>query len=124
MDDRDGQGRFLAGWKGGPGRPRRNTEVDYLLALTDALPLDRWREICAVAIEQALAGDAKARAWLSDYLIGPQPGDRLHRAVFAGEIGEFRIDADGCVVHTFDPTEELLDSLTTTERFEPNGSKP
>jgi hypothetical protein len=32
-----------------------------LRLLSEAVPLDSWRKICDVAVEQALAGDAKAR---------------------------------------------------------------
>jgi len=31
---------------------------------------DVWREITMKAVEQAKRGDARARQWLSDYLIG------------------------------------------------------
>lgn len=70
---RDGTGRFIAGNTYGKGRPRRAIESDYLKALSDALTLDTWREICAGAIEAAKAGDAKAREWLSRYALGVQP---------------------------------------------------
>ena len=65
---RDLHGRFTLGNPGGPGRPRRATEATYLLALSDACPPETWQRICQKAVEQAIEGDASARAWLSKYL--------------------------------------------------------
>jgi hypothetical protein len=113
MADRDGQGRFLPGWKGGPGRPRRAVEADYLRTLSDAVPLDRWREICDVAVEQALAGDSKAREWSANYLMPKPTGTQIHAMVFAGWPGEVTIDADGNLIHRRDAIAELLDRLNT-----------
>ncbi len=67
---RDNHGRFTLGDGGGPGRPRRQTEANYLLALMEACPLDTWREVVQAAVVAAKDGDAKAREWLAKYLIG------------------------------------------------------
>jgi plasmid stability protein len=50
-----------------PGRP---IEREYLAALNAAVPLETWRAICERAATGALAGDAKARDWLSKWLLG------------------------------------------------------
>jgi hypothetical protein len=71
---RNGQGQFAAGNPGGPGRPRRAAERDYLRALTDECPPETWRAICRRAAADAVRGDAKAREWLSRYLLG-SPAD-------------------------------------------------
>jgi hypothetical protein len=63
-------GQFAPGNPGGPGRPRRVAERDYLVTLTEACPPEKWRAICRRAVENALAGDAMARNWLSRYLLG------------------------------------------------------
>jgi hypothetical protein len=77
-NDRDAQtGRFLPGNPGGPGRPRRAIESDYLAALSDGVPTDAWRAIVAKAVEQAQAGDATARAWLGSYVLGKPTGNLL-----------------------------------------------
>lgn len=68
MVERGTDGKFLPGNPGGPGRPPRLVERDYLLALSDACPLDRWQHIVEKAIRQAEGGDAQARAWLAKYL--------------------------------------------------------
>jgi hypothetical protein len=69
------RGRFATGNPGGPGRPRRPVEADYLRAISDACPLEKWREIVERAVEDARSGDAKAREWVSRHLVGtPQPG--------------------------------------------------
>lgn len=48
----------------------RRTEADYLGVLLDAVQLDEWREVVSAALEAAKAGDATARAWLAQYLVG------------------------------------------------------
>ena len=79
--DRDHMGRFAVGNGGGPGRPKREAEEDYLQTLSERVPLALWAEIVDKAASDAAAGDAKARDWLSKYLM-PQPG--------AGEGGGLR----------------------------------
>ena len=71
--DRDHMGRFAVGNGGGPGRPKREAEEDYLQTLSERVPLALWAEIVDRAASDAAAGDAKARDWLSKYLM-PQPG--------------------------------------------------
>jgi hypothetical protein len=70
---RDANGRFAVGNPGGPGRPRRAVEQDYLATLADAVPLKKWKRIVSRAVEDAEAGDAKARRWISEHLVGRQP---------------------------------------------------
>jgi hypothetical protein len=62
------------------GRQRRPVERDYLAALSDAVPLETWREICREAAERAKAGDAKARDWLARHLLGEKPILLVHLA--------------------------------------------
>lgn len=64
------RGRFAPGNAGGPGRPPRPVELHYLRAISDACPLDVWRDIVQKAVDLAKTGDAAARAWLSKYLCG------------------------------------------------------
>jgi hypothetical protein len=68
---RDSKGRFVKGASGNPqGRLPKQTETSYLQVSESVCTFDVWREIVAKAIEQAKRGDARARQWLSDYLIG------------------------------------------------------
>lgn len=67
---RDENGRFIKGNGGGPGRPRKEREVEYYRVLVTQCSMDDWRAIIAKAIEQAKRGDAVARKWLSDYIAG------------------------------------------------------
>lgn len=67
---RDDRGRFQVGTAGGPGRPPRPTEQNFLLALVDACPLETWKEIVAKAVSDAREGDDKSRHWLASYLVG------------------------------------------------------
>jgi len=70
---RNPNGTFAPGNPGGPGRPKRQTEAAYLVALSEAVTLDDWKEIARAAVAAAKAGDAAARKWLSDYLLGVNP---------------------------------------------------
>jgi hypothetical protein len=72
-DGRNSDGTFAAGNPGGPGRPRRAVEREYLAALADVASLEAWREICQRAVEDAKQGNPKARAWLASYLLGSNP---------------------------------------------------
>jgi hypothetical protein len=51
----------------------RRTEADYMAELLDAVPLEDWRAIVGATVAAAKAGDATARAWLAQYLVG-KPG--------------------------------------------------
>jgi hypothetical protein len=79
---RDTNGRFAEGNPGGPGRPRRAVEADYLAALGDAVPIDRWRKIVERAVTDAEQGDAKAREWLSRYVTGGMPAGLTSLAAY------------------------------------------
>ena len=58
----------------------RRTQSDYLAALLDRVTLDTWNEIIDATVAAAKSGDARARAWLADYLVGkPQVEARLLR---------------------------------------------
>jgi hypothetical protein len=68
--ERNANGRFAAGRRGGPGRPRREVEAQYLVAFREAVPLETWGAIVTKAVDQALEGDARARDWISSYVVG------------------------------------------------------
>jgi len=75
-EGRDASGRFDKGNPGGPGRPKRSVELALemrrLLAITEAVSDDDWREIVATAVKKAKAGDARARDWLTAHLVLPE----------------------------------------------------
>lgn len=48
---------------------RRPVEREYFATLNAAVPLDAWQRIVQRAVDDALAGDAKAREWLSKWLM-------------------------------------------------------
>ena len=109
--DRDGRGRFAPGNPGGPGRPRRKVERDYLGRMSDAVSLDDWQRITHRAVQDALDGDGTARAWLSRHLL-PIPGvkhEPLHRLAADDLAGVDPVvsDAAGAVA-----LERVLRSLT------------
>ncbi|MCE9556263.1 MAG: hypothetical protein K8T91_23180 [Planctomycetes bacterium] len=66
---RHGDGTFAKGNPGGPGRPRREREREYLAVLSEAVPLEKWRAIVERAVVDATAGDARSRDWISKYLV-------------------------------------------------------
>ena len=48
---------------------RRPVEREYISTLNAAVPLDVWKQICQRAVDDALAGDHKARDWLGKHLM-------------------------------------------------------
>lgn len=73
MSDRNTNGTFALGNRCGPGRPPRGVERQYLAAFAETVSPSDWREIIARAVADAKAGDARARDWLSKYLVGDDP---------------------------------------------------
>ncbi len=72
MTGREKNGQFKKGeYRGGPGRPRKDREVEYYRILSTRVTIDDWHAIIDRAIRDAKSGDAVARRWLADYLIGP-----------------------------------------------------
>ncbi|MFH0802630.1 MAG: hypothetical protein V2A78_09655 [bacterium] len=78
-NDRDGRGRFGPGNKGGPGRPPRADEREYLTTLFCVCPLETWQAICEKAVEAAKAGDKEARKFLAGYLLPTTAEQELYR---------------------------------------------
>jgi len=79
---RDSNGRFSRGNAGGPGRPPRALEQDYLAAIGDVVSVADWHEIVGRALADAKRGDSRARSWLSQYLVGETPAVSIeHRGV-------------------------------------------
>ena len=79
MKSREPNGHFAKGNAGGPGRPKREVETDYLAAITDGVSLDDWQAIVTRAAAEAKQGDARARDWISRYLLGNQSAvDVIH----------------------------------------------
>ena len=66
-------GRFAAGNAGGPGRPRRAVESQYMASIGDVVTVEDWQAIVRRALDDAKNGDAKAREWLTKYLVGTEP---------------------------------------------------
>ena len=48
----------------------RRTQSDYMAALLDRVTLEIWGEIVDATVAAAKSGDARARAWLADFLVG------------------------------------------------------
>ena len=85
---RDRHGRFAAGNPGGPGRPRRLVEADYLARISETISSDDWRRIVEKAKDDAINGDWRARAWLSVYLVGREPDYTLFELAVREQSGK------------------------------------
>ena len=76
MVDRDPDtGRWIKGGPAGPGRKPRPVEERYLDLFKSTVSEADWKEIILVTVKQAKKGDAVARKFIADYLIG-QPVQR------------------------------------------------
>ena len=71
--ERQTNGRFAKDHPGGPGRPRRSTEENYLQVLSEQVTLKDWTEVVQRALDDAKNGDNRARDWLGTYLMGDKP---------------------------------------------------
>jgi hypothetical protein len=92
MGTRNLNGTFAPGNPGGPGRPRRCVEREYLAALVEAVSLEDWRAIVQKAVASAKAGNARAREWLSKYLVGDDP---LALVELPEQLAELRREVEG-----------------------------
>ena len=64
------------GTSGNPrGRPKRETEREYLAVVMRLCPPETWAQVVERAVLDAQAGDAKAREWLARYLLPAAPVD-------------------------------------------------
>jgi len=71
MPERDNNGRWIKGSTGNPtGRSPRQREERYYQIMMTVVTFADWERIIAKAVEQAKHGDAQARKWLSDYIVG------------------------------------------------------
>jgi hypothetical protein len=112
---RDEKGKFVVGNSGGPGRPPRATERDYLIALSLSCSTDDWQEIVTKAVDDAKDGDAKARAWLAGYLVG-EPGSRgemLHAIAVEVAAGSDPVRLDAARRRNDDAHSELMHQSLT-----------
>lgn len=67
--DRDENGKFKKGNPGGPGRPKRHIELEYLTRTFTACDLNAWQDIIKTTVELARKGDPAARAFLANYIL-------------------------------------------------------
>ncbi len=116
---RQTNGRFATGNPGGPGRPRRAVEHDYLAVLGDSVSLEDWREVVAQAVSDAKGGDARARDWITKHLIGNEPpklvdlAAREQRGATVDEMVEEAANKQGNDAQWAAMTNQLLGNLTT-----------
>ena len=109
---RDNQGRFSKGNPGGPGRPRRAVEEDYLAALSDQLSIERWENIVSKAIQDAENGDHRARDWIARYALGPSP--KVAEMGLQGALRLFQLAVDEAREKT---VEEKIENRLANDRL-------
>ena len=109
---RDNQGRFSKGNPGGPGRPRRAVEEDYLAALSDQLSIERWENIICKAIQDAENGDHRARDWIARYALGPSP--KVAEMGLQGALRLFQLAVDEAREKT---VEEKIENRVANDRL-------
>ena len=52
----------------------RHTEGDYMSTLLETVTLEDWQEVISSTLTAAKQGDAQARSWLGQYLVGKPVG--------------------------------------------------
>ena len=73
---RDSSGRFSKGNRLSPGRPRRDTEREYLAAFQRALSTEDLEAVTRSVFECAMAGNVAACRLLLEYSVG-RPTERI-----------------------------------------------
>ena len=68
--ERDSSGRFLPGWKGGPGNPRLQQMAEYRAAVRRAVSVGDIEEIMKKLVTLALDGDIPAAKEVLDRTLG------------------------------------------------------
>lgn len=84
---RDSNGRFTQGTSGGPGRKPREIEQEYLATMATIVDAEAWKAIIQKATVDAIAGDAKARSWISGYMLG-MPVSRVEEPEQSNKVEE------------------------------------
>lgn len=64
-------GKFAPGNKLSPGRPKKSREEKFQHVAVTAVSLTEWRLIVKKAVIDAQRGNAAARNWLTQILLGP-----------------------------------------------------
>ena len=70
---RDAHGRFAPGNPGGPGRPPKARELNYLAAVVESVGVQRFRYIVERQAERAEQGNLAAAQFLARLLLGATP---------------------------------------------------
>lgn len=119
MPERDERGRFVkGGYKGGPGRPPRQVETDYMAITIGQVTPEYWQAITKRAIHDAIKGDRDARRWLSDYVLGKPPAIVELRAADAQLLAQLLEAFKARGVQASDVFNAMLAQLATADTEE------
>lgn len=84
MTQRNNKGHFIKGNQGGPGRPPRTTETEYLDAAMSNCSPEKWGEIVEIAVNDCFHSNASvrnnARNFILKVLYGNSPNVLLQYA--------------------------------------------
>jgi hypothetical protein len=108
---RDGQGRFTKGNSFGQGRPRKEIERDYLIAMRNACSSDDVKEIFGKLVEQAKGGDLKAARFVVEQFVGLRDPLALTQIAIEEELG-------------YDPVEDAVRRADTQKQLREAGLPP
>jgi hypothetical protein len=77
--------------------------------------MESWRAIIAKAVEQARDGDAKARKWLSNHLVGKPTGDALFKLAAAELAGYDPVEDQASDLHQQKTWLDLFSNLKSRQ---------
>lgn len=117
---RNVDGTFAEGNSGGPGRPARATERQYMAVVMAACDLDTWQAIVERAVTDAKNGDSTARAWLASYLLGkPHPrhaAPRPSRVIASEQAGVDEVATEVARMERAQAMDELIQGSFRSRR--------
>lgn len=88
-DGRGANGRFVKGWKGGPGNPRLKAIESLRIAVRDSVTVEDLRAVMRMLVTKAKEGDMIAIRELLDRAVG-----RPQQSIDIEGVGPFTLYAD------------------------------
>ena len=70
LEGRDAGGKFIPGFKGGPGNPFASTAIEYRRAINEAVSVEDVKEIAKAIVAKAKNGDVVAAKVILERVAG------------------------------------------------------